>query len=153
MSNARYPEEWVDDRLVPPRFIESDTTITEAHRGGIVVRIGATLTLAGAHQGSLTVETGGIAVVAGGQQGSIHVAKDATLVVRGGQQGSISVEAGGLVQIEASGHCQGTLHVDGRLENRGARGGPADGSGEVSDEPGSRVVSPIQRGDALYYEW
>jgi hypothetical protein len=51
------------------------------------------------------------------------------------------------------GELQGSLHVDGTIENRGSRGGSVTGAGEVRDLPGSRVVQPVVRGGANVYEW
>jgi hypothetical protein len=143
---------WVDGRQIPDLVVEADDVITK-HVGGIVVRNGAALLLVGPHQGSLHVEGGASARLDGSQQGSVHVAAGARVVVAGSQQGSIHVERGGVVEVEANGRAQGSLHIDGLFINSGTRGGSTHVTGEIRDLPGSRVVQPVVRGGVNYYEW
>lgn len=150
MSN--YSEDWVDGRRVEPLVVDTAATVSD-HRGGIIVRPGASFRLTGTLQGSLTLETGAVGVVAGEHQGSIHVADKATLTIESRQQGSLHIATGGVVTIARSGSSQGSVHVDGLLLNEGARGGSTSGSGEIRDVPGCRVVQPVKRGNATYYEW
>lgn len=150
---SSYPEEWVDGQRVAPRFIDEDMTLTERYRGGIVVRGGAVLRLVGRHQGSLIIEAGATAIIASDHQGSVSVSSGGTVTIEARHQGSLDVAAGGLARAVPSGRIQGPIQVEGILINEGARGGPVSGGGEIRDMPGSRVVHPVTRGDATYYEW
>lgn len=150
---SSYPEEWVDGQRVAPRFIDEDTTLAERCRGGIVVRAGAVLRLAGQHQGSLVIEGGAAAIIASDHQGSVSVSNGGTVTIEAQHQGSLDVAAGGLARAVPGARIQGPIQIEGVLINEGARGGPVSGGGEIRDLPGSRVVRPVTRGDATYYEW
>jgi hypothetical protein len=83
-------------------------------------------------------------VIAGTQNGSLHVEDTGTVVVHGAQNGSVHVDAGAIVRVDAGGRINGSLHVSGRIENAGTRGGTVRlrDHGEVVDLPGSTALTP-----------
>jgi hypothetical protein len=145
----------IDGREVPPRRIVGEETIADEHQGSIIVESGAHLRLTGAHQGSLRVQSGAAAEILGQHQGSLHVWGRAHVQVHGRQQGSVHVAAGGLVEVAATGRCQGSLHVEGRFVNGGVRGGSVHGHGTIDDVEGGRVKQPdeIKPDGSHVYRW
>lgn len=67
-----------------------------------------------------------------------------TVVVHGAQNGSVHVDAGALLRVDAGARLSGSLHVSGRIEKAGTRGGSLRlrDHGEVVDLPGSKVLTP-----------
>lgn len=139
-----------------PWIIDDDAHLSTSHSGGICIHRGGELTIdkAGRHSGSLSLRPGASAVIRGAHSGSLHVAPEAMVVVEGQQSGSVHVEHGGVVRVLANGRLAGSLHVAGRIENSGQRGGTvSERGGEIIDLPGSTVKQPRFKDGTAVYEW
>lgn len=140
-----------------PIIIEAgqEHAITGAHNGGVCVHESGSVvvTPTGIHNGSLCVERGARATIRGTHNGSIDVRFGGYVEIFGRQNGSITVERGGVLRVAERAVAAGSLHIEGRFENAGTRGGSVSGSGDIIDLPGAVVKQPTIRNGISYYSF
>jgi hypothetical protein len=137
----------------PQTIVSAARTLTDLHKGTVIVDRGGHLTVAGMLQGTLDVLPGASARIVGVEQGTVHVGREATLDVNGMIQGTVGIEAGGSMRVHPAGQVQGSIANQGSIENHGSRGGPVSGEGSLIDMPGSRVVQPRIKDGVHFYDW
>ena len=145
--------DFIDGVEIPPTIVSEAGTLTDLHKGTIVVERGGNLTVAGVLQGTLDVLPGALVRISGVQQGTVHVGRDATVEVSGIVQGTVGIDAGGMMRVHPAGQIQGTIANQGLIENHGTRGEAVGGIGNLVDMPGSRVVQPRVEDGVYYYDW
>ena len=142
---------------VPTRVIEEAENLRGVQNTSSCVHSGTFTIDSGAiHNGSIQLLPSAELVVRGTNNGSLHVARNSRAVIVGRQNGSVHVDDGGLVRVETTGRLAGSLHVNGRIEHAGTRGGSvaADAFGEIVDLPGSTVKQPTTgTNGASIYNW
>ena len=142
----------VDDNAGETRLFSGREALTGTHLGPVRV-VSGSLFVAGLIDGTVRFDSGTSGVIGpgGSIEGALYVAGGAEVEIRGAQQGAVCVEAGGVLRIGRSGALFGTMQVDGRLENQGARGGAVSGSGDVVDLDGSEVRRQLLRDGITYW--